>query len=278
MNINVEKFNNEGFLGPFKIYDQHQIASLLQERYIPRQYYTWIKSPHEKSEPIVKIAADKNIVDKLKHILKDNILLWGSLFVEQKPGHRNSWHLDVEHCNWNGATVWIGLKNLNNKTSLSLITYSHLLNSSPIELKQKNNLNCDNDQDVLKEAKKLDPRCELKTFYLNPGEFVLWSGKIWHSTLNESSNMRQSIILQYCTPDNLVKIPSNFEYPNTQWSETKPPCILISGKDNYKYNKVLTRDDIKPFSKYLQKFKISVLYNSRYKIAAIYRKLKNYKK
>ena len=128
MSIDVEKFNIEGYLGPFKIHEYHQISSLLKERYIPRQYYTWLKSPHEKSEPIVKIAADKNIVDKLKHILKDNILLWGSLFVEQKPGNRHSWHLDVEHGSWEGVTVSIGLKNLNNKTSLSLITHSHLFN------------------------------------------------------------------------------------------------------------------------------------------------------
>ena len=274
MNIHLDKFKTEGYLGPFKVYDQSYFSSLLQERYIPKKLYTWYKSPHEKSEGIIQLATDKNILEKLKNVLNDNILLWGSLFVNQKPNDQAAYHLDVEYGSWNGATVWIGLKNLNKKTSLSLITYSHLLNTAPAELKKKINLDCNDDQAVLKEAKKLDSRCELKTFYLNPGEFIIWSGRIWHSTLNKSKNTRQSIILQYCTPDNLVKIPTNFDYPDTQWSKTKPPCILISGEDNFNYNKVLLKKNIKFSSKLFQKLKISILYNLRYKMAPFYHKLK----
>ena len=87
-----------------------------------------------------------------------------------------------------------------------------MLNTTPIELKKKINLDCADDDAVLREAKKIDSRCELKTFYLKPGEFIIWSGRIWHETLNESNKVRQSIILQYCTPENKVKIPLNFEF------------------------------------------------------------------
>ena len=67
-------------------------------------------------------------------------MLWGSLFVDQKPNGQHAWHLDVEHGSWDGVTVWIGLKNLSEKTSLSLITHSHLLKTAPLELKKKLNL------------------------------------------------------------------------------------------------------------------------------------------
>ena len=270
MEINLKKFETEGYLGPFNINDQSYFNSLIQERYIPKNLYTWHKSPHEKSEKIIKIASDKNILNKLKILLKDNILLWGSLFVDQKPNDQHAWHLDVEHGSWDGVTVWIGLKNLSEKTSLSLITHTHLLKTAPLELQKKLNLDCTNDQAVLKEAKKYDPRCELKKFYLKNGEFIIWSGRIWHSTVNQSSKVRQSIILQYCSPNNKVKIPATFDYPNTVWSKTEPPCILILGKDKFKLNKVLFKNDLK----FIKRFKILTIYNLRYKISHFLRKFR----
>ena len=270
METDLKKFETEGYLGPFSINDQSYFNSLLQERYIPKNLYTWYKSPHEKSERVVKIASDMNILSKLKILLKENILLWGSLFVDQKPNGQHAWHLDVEHGSWDGVTVWIGLKNLSEKTSLSLITHSHLLKTAPLELKKKLNLDYTNDKEVLDEAKKLDPRCELKKFNLKNGEFVIWSGRIWHSTLNQSSRIRQSIILQYCTPNNKVKIPANFDYPNTAWSKTDPPCILISGKDEFNLNKVIFKNDLK----FIERFKILTIYNLKYKINYFLRRLR----
>ena len=116
----------------------------------------------------------------------------------------------------------------------------------------------------------MDPRCKLKKFYLKNGEFIIWSGRIWHSTLNQSSRIRQSIILQYCTPNNKVKIPTNFNYPNTAWSKTEPPCILISGKDEFNFNKVLLKKDLK----FIDSFKILTVYSLRYKISHFLRKFR----
>ena len=66
MKVDCDKFIKEGYIGPLKLNDQYKINSLLRERYIPRQLYTWQKSSHEKSAPIVRIASDQNIIDKLK--------------------------------------------------------------------------------------------------------------------------------------------------------------------------------------------------------------------
>ena len=115
MEIDRDKFIKEGYVGPYKLNDKYNINSLLRERYIPRQHYTWQKSSHEKSAPIVRIASDQNIIDKLKQLLGNDILLWGSLLIDQKPGAKHGMHLDVEHGSWDGVTAWIGLKNLNNK-------------------------------------------------------------------------------------------------------------------------------------------------------------------
>ena len=53
MNSDLTKFKTEGYLGPFNVNDQSDFNSLLQEKYIPRNLYTWYKSPHEKSKEII---------------------------------------------------------------------------------------------------------------------------------------------------------------------------------------------------------------------------------
>lgn len=124
--------------------------------------------------------------------------------------------------------IWIGIKNLSSRSSVSVISYTHEVCSSP-PFFSDNASNEGSNQQVLEAAKKLDSRCELKNFYLEVGDFIVWSGKAWHATLNESNLIRHSIILQYCRPDANVHIPITYSYPNTQWSTVKTPCLPISG-------------------------------------------------
>jgi len=266
-----EKFATEGYIGPFKLPDDIKLNAVLQERYLagvnrlsaffPRRFLTWYKSLHEKSVPVLKTASVSEITDKLQAVLGDDILIWGSQFIAQKPEHAHSWHLDVEYGCWNGATLWLGLKNLNSKTTLSLITHSHLLQTAPQELKDKFGVDPRDDDAILNEAKKLDPRCELKTFILTPGEFVIWSGRAWHSTSNKSDKTRFSIILQYCTPDNVPRIPLNYDYPDTKWSDVRPPCVMVKGSDRFHRNKILYKKDIELLYAYLHP-----LYFAYYKV------------
>lgn len=263
MHFDLEKFRQEGYLGPFNLCDKQAAEKILQERFIPPKKLTWYKSPHEKSPPILKIASNPAIIEKLNPILGDDVLLWGSHFICQPPEGAHGWHLDVEHGSWDGVTLWIGLKNLNEKTTVSLISYSHLLNIVPNELNKNKGISIYDDEAILNEAKKLDPRCELKTFTLNSGEFIMWSGRVWHTTLNKSDKTRFSMILQYCSPDSITKIPLNYEYPDTKWSKVQPPCILISGQDNFHRNNVIPRSTLELSNKLFHKFKIK-FYLARY--------------
>jgi ectoine hydroxylase-related dioxygenase (phytanoyl-CoA dioxygenase family) len=244
--IDFEKFHQEGFAGPFQLFDLTKAEDLLRERYIPAHNFTWYKSTHEKAPKVLETATEPKILSKLKEIFKsNNIILWASHFIHQAPGQSHGWHLDVEYGKWDGVTIWLGLKNLNEKTTVSLITRSHLLETFPVVLNKKFGINIYDDQAILKEAQKLDPKCELKTFTLKPGEFIIWSGRAWHTTLNKSNQTRHSIIFQYSTTENKPQIPLNYDYPDTKWSETQPPCILISGEDQYNHNKLLKISDIR---------------------------------
>ena len=267
-----EQFATEGYIGPFKLSEDIELDALLQERYLAginrllgvfrRRFLTWYKSLHEKSVPIIRAASAPDIVDRLQVVLGDDILLWGSQFIAQGPNGTHNWHLDAEYGCWNGATLWLGLKNLSSKTTLSLITHSQLLQTAPQELKYKLGVDPRDENAILQEAKKLDPRCELKTFVLNAGEFVIWSGRVWHATLNQSDKTRFSIILQYCTPDNTARIPLSYGYPDTKWSDVRPPCVMVRGDDTFRRNVVLQRRDIERRYAYLHPF-YSMYYKAR---------------
>ncbi len=271
MTSELKKFELEGYIEPFKILNNKDCNKILLDRYIPRKYYTWAKSVHEKSSEIKELATNNDILNKLKKIIGKDILLWGSCFIKQEPGNQHSWHCDLEYENWNGITIWVGLKNLNEKTSLSLITHSHKIDTFPQKLAEEN-IDPKNDLEILDAAKKINPQCKLKTFTLNEGEAIIWSGRVWHKTINLSEKARESIILQYSSPNNAIKIPQEYNYKNMKWLQNSPPCILISGIDKYKKNEVLKLSDIKVkgrIGSYIEK----KYFFMRFYLGSIFRKL-----
>lgn len=271
MQFDLNKFANEGYSGPHKLLNNKECEDLLNEKYLISKSLSWYKSIHEKSLLVLNIASNKLILKKIKSVLGKNIILWGSHFVDQKPGKEHAWHIDVEYGSWNGLTLWMGLKNLNKKTSISLMTYSHLINDTPKELSNRNNFDIKNDYKILDEAKKLNPKCEIKIFNLRPGEFIIWSGRVWHKTLNLSNKERNSIIFQYCATNNKVKIPLNYDYPNTLWSNKEPPCVIVNGKDEYKLNRIISKKEIYNFSNSFKNIKAKIFFKIRKKLALIYK-------
>lgn len=253
-----EQFATEGYIGPFKLADNVKLRTVLLERYFPQRFLTWFKAFHEKSIPVARVAAAPEITDRLQTLLGDDILLWGSIFIMQKPEQEHTWHLDVEYGRCDGATLWLGLKNLTSKTTVSLITRSHKVQTAPQELRDKLGTDLRDDHAVLAEAQKIDPDCELKTFTLKPGEFIIWAGRTWHATLNKSNKTRFSLILQYCTPDNIPRIPLNYDYPDTKWTAVQPPCLLVKGTDNFRRNKVVRKEYVESSHAWRRPFYVSL--------------------
>ena len=213
MDSQIKKFFDDGYIDPIQILDSYECEKILEDQYIPRKKYTWSKSIHEKSQQVINLANNKKIIEILKKLIGNDIMLWSSCYIKQKPNNEHPWHIDLEYKNWDGLTVWIGLKNLSKNTKLSLIKKSQFLETFPQELHSKG-ININEDKEVLKSAKESNDECEIKNFYLNPGEMIIWSGKIWHKTINESSKPRDSIILQYTTFNHKIKIPGDYNFKN----------------------------------------------------------------
>jgi Phytanoyl-CoA dioxygenase (PhyH) len=252
MDLDLAAFQRDGYAGPFRAFDRAHADALFEEAYFPPQLLTWYKSVHEKSVPVVDAAGAPAVLRTLEPIIGNDILLWGTQFMFQKPGGRHAWHLDVEYGKWNGATVWIALKNLNAKTTISVITRSHLLDSSPQQLSRAKGIKSSDTAGILRGAQELDPTCEVRTFSLQPGEFILWSGRTWHATANDSDRIRSSVIFQYCSPDNATSMPASYDYPGTKWSTVPPPCVQLQGVDRFHRNRVLSTAEVARNTRYLR--------------------------
>ena len=136
MQFELNKFQDKGYSGPYNLFDNKDCEKILNEKYFSSKSLTWYKSIHEKSSKIIDFASQEKILEKIKTVLGNNVLLWGSHFIDQKPHKQHMWHLDVEFGPWNGLTVWIGLKNLNEKPPCILISGQDSFKKNKILLKQ----------------------------------------------------------------------------------------------------------------------------------------------
>ena len=77
MKFEKNKFDTEGYSGPFKFLNEDNCKKLLEEQYIPKKNLKWQKSIHEKSKNILRVASNPilylqntSIVHNLQNTIK----------------------------------------------------------------------------------------------------------------------------------------------------------------------------------------------------------------
>jgi ectoine hydroxylase-related dioxygenase (phytanoyl-CoA dioxygenase family) len=193
---------------------------------------------------MAELSTHPAIIRVVADALGPDVLLWGSQIIMQSPRQRHRWHIDVEHATWNGVTVWLAIRNVVPQESFSIITRSHRFNVTPQELAAQQGIDLLDDEAVYQAARQLDPQCEQVRLDIADGQFFIFKGKLWHGTRNNTNADRLAVILQYTTPDNQVRIPLTFDYPNIAWSANRPTCLLVKGRDAFGVNSVLQPEQI----------------------------------
>lgn len=234
-------FLSRGYTDPIDLFQGSEIQEIIKScSSYPEKFLPWLKGRHSVEPAMCDLGSHPMIVEAVSKVLGDDVILWSSQIINQPPAHIHRWHIDVELAKWPGVTVWIGMKNVTEKT-LKLISGSHRLGISPQELESREKLNISDDRQVLEAAKKLNPNCELINVDIKDGQFVIFNGLMWHATQNQLAEMRTAIIFQYTTPKHKTFIPQNNQYPNTKYSLLQPDCLLVKGKDKYKLNRIIDR-------------------------------------
>jgi hypothetical protein len=192
----------------------------------------WHKSMHAYVPTLCEIASHPAIVNRIASILGPDVIAWGVSTSTVRPRQRHRWHVDVEHERWRGVTVFLGLTNISRRSTLKVISGSHRIPTSP------QTIGVCSDMDALAASRRLDPSCELVTVEVREGEFFIFEGRLWHASQNTSWKWRSAIIAQYARPDAAVAIPLSFDEP-IQWHPQQPPCVLVSGQDRFRVNRLV---------------------------------------
>jgi Phytanoyl-CoA dioxygenase (PhyH) len=260
----LQKFRDSGIVGPFRLLADHEIRSahrklnadkaklffwhrilsrslLLKNVFVETRWgkAKWEKGMHLVSAATYAISTNSVILDKIESIHGPNILHWGSLLITQRPKVIHRWHVDAECLECDGVTVWLALKNINEMTAMKVITRSHHLPVHPAQLNGSYGLDTADDDAVLKSARELDSESELNVLDVEPGEFVILSGRLWHSIQNRSRRSRSAIIFQYSPTSAKVKMPvDGYQFP-VVWDSRPVSCCLVRGTDEYERNLIV---------------------------------------
>jgi hypothetical protein len=267
-NLNCEdlqKFQDLGIVGPFRLVLDHEIEPILRRlildkaklffwhRMLSRSFLLknfflearwgkakWEKGMHLVSPVTYALSTNSVILDKIESIHGPNLLQWGSMLITQRPQVMHSWHVDADCLECDGITVWLALKNVNELTAMKVITRSHHLSVHPTQLENSNGLDTSDDNTVLKSAHGLDSTCEMHVLDVKPGEFVIFAGRLWHSIQNRSRHPRSAILFQYSPTRAKVKMPANgYQFPFV-WDDRPVSCCLVRGTDEYGRNLVVS--------------------------------------
>lgn len=260
----LQEFQEAGFLGPYPLIESqmlHSICTLIKrdryqlyfwEQILRRSPYIkhkfvnrwgkarWRRGLHVVSPSVYTLATAPRIVELVKSILGSDLILCASRVVVKKGGQNTDWHIDAEHLQWRGVTVWICLEAIEKDTSVDVILGSHRLPYYPAELEHQHHLNPGSDHAVVEAAQLLDRRCQLLSLSAKPGEMILFSGRLWHAVKNQFQKTRRAIVFQYAPTSSAIKIPEDASRFPIVWTSRSAPCCLISGTDNYHHNLIIS--------------------------------------
>ncbi len=200
----------------------------------------WFKGLFAVDALTYDLGAAAPIVAPVRAGLGDDVVLWGGILVNQRPGDAHAWHVDVEQCRWGGVNVWLALKNVTPQSALRLIPGSHAYGRALLDLIARDAVDARDDEAVLAAARGFDPQARIEVIAPDPGQFVVFDGLAWHSSHNATSTKRSSLLLQYCRSDHVITTPTPCAQ-GWRWDGALAPCALVSGDDLSGANHVTPR-------------------------------------
>ncbi|BDS07244.1 hypothetical protein NT6N_22840 [Oceaniferula spumae] len=202
----------------------------------------WDKELAASSANFHHLATHPRILELLRPLLGENIILWGACYLERVPGQVHPWHTDIESSRPEGGfvTVWIGLEGTNQASSLKLVPGTHKLGRTLQECMQIHDKNRETttDADVESWAGELaQDSSKIVQPDVTDGDAIVFDGRLWHGSSNDNkTEVRRSLIFQYAVADAPVFVPdfSHLEWPFKLFTHPRPPCIAVSGEaDNH---------------------------------------------
>ncbi len=241
------RISEQGFAGPVPVLSSSECRHLLQmfNKGRLRSPLDWPKGFAASSPAFYEIGTHPSILEVVTALLGKDILLWGASWVSRSPDEIHHWHTDIESCSSEGRTigVWVGIENCSSDSCLSMISYSHLFGAPVQRIRhefRKGREETSTD-DIIRWAQIRDRRAGLQTPEIRNGNALFFDGRLWHYSHNHSTRKRHALLLQYSTPDTVIRIPApnQLDWPFNYLNQPKPPCVIVKGSDGFGVNRIV---------------------------------------
>jgi non-haem Fe2+, alpha-ketoglutarate-dependent halogenase len=203
----IETFNRDGYLAGIRIFNEEEITAI-------RRYFDdllaktlaaggdsySISTAHLRYGCVYDILTDARVVTRVKDLLGEDVIAWGSHFFCKMPGDgkRVSWHQDSSY--WPltpsmAVTAWLAIDDASVENAcMRYIPGSHRLGHLTYTLSENDESNVLNQTVAGAETLGEPVNVELKA-----GEISIHSDLLLHgSEANESSKRRCGLTLRYC--------------------------------------------------------------------------------
>lgn len=240
-------FQLEGFLGGIPFLSPSECA-LLTNHVLNEapQPLDWHKGRAATDRLIYDLAMRQPVVELVKSLLGDNVVLWGAVIVEQSPQATHAWHTDIETSAVDApcASIWVGLENTNAESTLELIGRSHRLNNPVQHAAVQHGLRRDEvtREHALAWVREYEPDAVLVRPIVENGRALIFDGRVWHSSFNHAPNSkRTALLLQYAAADVPIRMPdfTQLEWPFRFKTSPKPPVLVVCGEPNGDVNRLV---------------------------------------
>lgn len=261
-----QRFERDGWIGPYPLLPAREaraLAPILQSafeqtrgyHYADREeiqrfqaaggsYYAdtpWFQSLHALSPRLLGVARSPEVVLRVAQLIGDDVMLWATICFLQAPGERLHWHSDNEFHHVSGVSVWLGAANTTPENALKLMPGSHRWERRPedaLSVGAETMLSLAQDERALAMARTCDPDADFVRPAVHDGEFILFTGNLWHASDNPGSALRTAMGLRFSPPDQEIRIPLTAWAP-TLWDPARPPTVMVRGEDRVGLNRRL---------------------------------------
>lgn len=279
----LEQFSDNGFAGPFKLYEPEETKEILKIIRCKNSNSSnaIFNNPvnydrHFDIEELGKHIAMPQIISRLQKILGSDILCWRTEFFPKFPGSAGTeWHQVANYQYANGIpmleptepdnefidiTVWttFTLATIENGC-MKFLPGSHKKKyydeSKPVDYKKNVDYKpVESDTGFFGyqfSEFKIDPLWEpdeskAVSLEMNPGEFVIFTAKCVHAShpnITERST-RFAISSRYVQAQvRVYPDQKNFFAHGSSFDLEKYGCVLVSGEDNFHHNKIRELDN-----------------------------------
>jgi len=235
-------FRNNGFYGPISLFSSEKIRRILKlisnNQPAPMD---WKKGHAVTSYNYYSIATDNKIINIIRSLLGEDIILWGASILFHNSKNLNCWLTDFETHSPNAQSVslYISLESAIDNLNLKLLTGSHKFGKSFQETFVKSSNKELLDKELLEWARLKKANSLIEEISLSSGEACMLDGRVWYNIHLQHNTI--ALLFQYAKPDTSIRIPN---YDSKKWPPIfktipKPPCLIISGNARKSQNRIL---------------------------------------